>query len=527
VADVVEIVLALRNVRQLLGGAERAADTVEGVGTTTARAGRRARIGWRSIVGWAGAAGAVYGASRFAQGALGATETLGRSTLALSRTTGLDAETSSAWASVLQARGVDTTLFQRGLVKFSREIERTRAGTAGHDSALEQLGFSTSDVSIRSGETEGVLLRVSDALSKLRNPAERAALAQTLFGRQGLQLAPLLFKGRQAIEEQLALARRYGATLTGKSAKAISELMQRQRELRLAYLGVQLQLGQALLPITLKLSQAAVTIARAASPLTRNSALLAVALGLLAAAFLAYQLSLLQAAIASLGFDAASLTTLAIVAGIVVAALVLGAGLYLLARHWRAIERAMLGALRAMRGAVERVLAWTRDNWPLLLVILLGPFGLALALIVTRRDRIVAAGGDALGFLGRQWRRLRALIESIPGRLLGGLGRAGGSAGRALDLAAPALPGMQQGGAVSEAGGVLVGERGPELVSLPARATITRLPESAPGSLPGADLTGFGEAVITARLLLEGTREEFARASGRYQPGQGRLRLAG
>src|SRR5215472_4883277 len=104
----VEISLILRNVRKFIDDANKASKSVEGVGTAAEKTGKKAGVSWKSLAKWGGAATALYGAQRFVRGAVNATEDLGKSTLALNRTTHLDIATSSEWAAVLQTRGVQT-----------------------------------------------------------------------------------------------------------------------------------------------------------------------------------------------------------------------------------------------------------------------------------------------------------------------------------------------------------------------------------------------------------------------------------
>lgn len=67
----------------------------------------------------------------------------------------------------------------------------------------------------------------------------------------------------------------------------------------------------------------------------------------------------------------------------------------------------VVGAFGAMSTAVSGVINFVRNNWPLLLAILTGPFGLAVRAIATHFDTIV-------GF-----------VKSLPGRITGAIGNVG------------------------------------------------------------------------------------------------------
>lgn len=507
-ADVVEIMLALRQVRQFISGANRASGAIEGIGRSTEKAGKKAGMGWKGIAKFAGGAAALYGAQRYIRGAVTATEDLAKGGLALQRTTGMDIETSSKWAAVLKVRGVQANMFQRGLVKLSKEMEKTRAGTKKHNSALEQLGITNKDVAIRTGDTESVIFKVSDALSKMRNPAKRAALAQTLFARQAIQLAPLLFKGSDALREQLGLAEKYGATLGGKTPKQIKELIAHEREMKLATLGLKVSLGTALMPAILSVSEVVISLTRVLQPFLRNATLMKVTIIALTVAFVLWKIAMIAATIANLALNATLLITVGIVLLAIIVLAALAIGFYLLYKK--------VGWFRA---AVQATWGWIKKNWPLLLAILLGPFAIAALLIVRNFDKIKAAASGvahafvvafgtvkeavrgAINFLVRAWNSLQF---RVPGFKKGPIHFGG------FKLGVPKLAELALGGRVIGAGAALVGERGPEVVALPQGASVVPLPAGA--GLGGAG--GFGEANITTRVFLDS--REIAQAVGRY-----------
>jgi hypothetical protein len=82
--------------------------------------------------------------------------------------------------------------------------------------------------------------------------------------------------------------------------------------------------------------------------------------------------------------------TLAAIAPVVALGLAIGAGALLIIKNWDTIK-----------GAFVAVFDWIKANWPLLVAILTGPFGIAVLAIVRNRDTIMEA------------------ITSIPGRIAG------------------------------------------------------------------------------------------------------------
>lgn len=127
------------------------------------------------------------------------------------------------------------------------------------------------------------------------------------------------------------------------------------------------------------------------------------------------------------------------------------------------------------RSAVNGTFSWIQQNWPLLGEIVAAPFTLGMSLALTH--------------LGRIWDFLKALygwvdghvftlhwVNKLPGQ---GLISAVMHPERAMQQGVTgllhSLPGAAAGGTTTTAGLVLVGERGPEVLNLPAGATVSPL----------------------------------------------------
>jgi hypothetical protein len=531
VADTVEIILALRNLRQFLSGTSSASKGIEGVGKSADKSGRQAKAGWKSIAKWGGAAGLLYGATRFVKSAVGATEELGKSTLALNRTTGMSVKTSSEWATVLKARGQNVKPFQMGLIKLSKVMETARLGESKEATTMRELrkqyravslvggkdapkalakldtqmqrahatGEKTREIwtrlgvsmdAIKRGDIQTVLAQTSDAFARMKNPAERAALAQQLFSRQGRELAPLLFKGSKAINEQLKTAGKY-VNFREKDAAAVAEEIKHQRELRMAYLGVQTQLGTALLPVLTSATGLLIKMLDVLRPLTNNALAFKIALAALTIAFIAYKIALIAATLAETGFVIAGAPLWVILLGVAAALVAVGIATYFVVKHWDTLKH-----------AAEVVWTWIKGHWPLLVGILVAPWVVAIVQIIKHWDDLKRWARELVDFIIGQFERLLNWMKTIPSKIPGLLGKAGGALGWAAKHAPGAVGAMfagQHGGVVPHASRVLVGEVGPEVVSLPRGATVTPLPAAA--GLAGAGV--FESAVIPVQVVLD------------------------
>jgi hypothetical protein len=141
----------------------------------------------------------------------------------------------------------------------------------------------------------------------------------------------------------------------------------------------------------------------------------AIGVGAMVVAFQAYQLTLTIVGAATKAYAAVQAALNLVMSlnpiGIVLLALVgLAAGLvyaYKKSETFRDIVNAVFGKVRdiavgvfsAVVGAVKTAIDWVKSNWPLLLGILTGPFGLAVILIARNWDAIKTAAQSALRFV--------------------------------------------------------------------------------------------------------------------------------
>jgi hypothetical protein len=117
--------------------------------------------------------------------------------------------------------GISTGQLDAGLARLSRTLGEAGEGSRAALDAFARLGVNVRDSAGRLRTAEQVLPEIAEALSRIPDPATRAAAAVGLFGRGGQALLPLLSQGAagfQAFERQ---ARSFGAVLSEElSARA-------------------------------------------------------------------------------------------------------------------------------------------------------------------------------------------------------------------------------------------------------------------------------------------------------------------
>lgn len=166
--------------------------------------------------------------------------------------------------------------------------------------------------------------------------------------------------------------------------------------------------------------------------------------------------------------------------------------------------------VRWFRNAVNNTWSWIRANWPLLLKILTGPIGFAVGFIISKWSTLKSAATNTAQWIRNAFNNVVAFFKALPGRVGGafrgmwnGLKEGFRSAinfiirgwnglefkvpGVKLPGPLPDIPGftvgvpdiplLASGGIATSYGAAIVGDNGPELLSLVPGARIDPLPD--------------------------------------------------
>lgn len=117
--------------------------------------------------------------------------------------------------------GISQEEMDKSLAKLTRTIGQAVNGSKEQVNAFKQLGISIKDANGNVLNASDAIPKIADALAKVENPAQRAAMLTTLFGKAGQKLEPLLSGGSAAVNELRAAAYKLGVVLSADSiAKA-------------------------------------------------------------------------------------------------------------------------------------------------------------------------------------------------------------------------------------------------------------------------------------------------------------------
>ena len=125
---------------------------------------------------------------------------------------------------------------------------------AKNDEAAKQLGIEYRD-------SRGNLLPMTDIVSNLSErfkdmPAgvNRTALATAAFGRSGINMLPILAKGKEGLKGLYDESNKLGLTMSGKDLEAAKKFTLQQRYLHAAVTGAQVAIGRVLMPVMIRMA---------------------------------------------------------------------------------------------------------------------------------------------------------------------------------------------------------------------------------------------------------------------------------
>jgi hypothetical protein len=190
----------------------------------------------------AGLAGVGLAAAAFAGKSIGAFQQVGGESLKLQRYMGGTIEDASRLGHVAAMTGIDSESMAKSMGVLSKNLVANSAVAKG-------LGVSYRDANGDMLPMTEILPQLADKFAGMEAGPEKTALALKLFGKQGMNMLPMLNKGAEGIKALTAESDALGTTLTDKDAQAVKDATANKRKMSQAVKGLQISIGKNLLPI--------------------------------------------------------------------------------------------------------------------------------------------------------------------------------------------------------------------------------------------------------------------------------------
>jgi hypothetical protein len=139
--------------------------------------------------------------------------------------------------------------FDTGVKKMQNTIADAERGVQPAVDAIERLGLSVQQVAALSPEQQ--FMTIGDALSRIKDPAARAAAAVDIFGRAGTNMLPVFSEGAAGVEKFMQRARELGVVMSSQMAKDAGDLHHQMEEVWAVVKSAGNAVAEALVP-TLK-----------------------------------------------------------------------------------------------------------------------------------------------------------------------------------------------------------------------------------------------------------------------------------
>jgi len=177
--------------------------------------------------------------------------------------TGVSAQELSEWDHVATMSGASVEAMRGALARLPSIMGQVDSGSATMRRTFRDLGVSVEGADGQLRATGDVMGDVVGALSRIRNPTERAAAATRVFGRSGRELVGVLGQGEEGIAALRAEVRDlYGGSLPA-FVEAASRADDAQNRLNLQMRAMGVVVGAEVLPVVADLLEQAVAGGRA------------------------------------------------------------------------------------------------------------------------------------------------------------------------------------------------------------------------------------------------------------------------
>ena len=201
----------------------------------------------------------------FGKNSINAFEDVGKEVKLLQRYTGDSAEEMSKLRFAAEESGVSAETLAIALGKMSKA-----AATTAGEKKFEAIGVSVKDMNGNMKSSSDIFTEVADKLGGMSNGVEKTNAVMQIFGRSGMELAPLLNQGAAGIAKFKEEAQKFGLVLSQDNLDAVQKNIVAHREFHAAIEGMQVQLGQFLYPaltaVTKAFSEIVPVIAQALKP---------------------------------------------------------------------------------------------------------------------------------------------------------------------------------------------------------------------------------------------------------------------
>ncbi|MGH8579606.1 MAG: hypothetical protein ACREVK_05595 [Gammaproteobacteria bacterium] len=159
---------------------------------------------------------------------------------------GLAAKDLQAFQLATELAGGSTSALTSGLSRMETRIGQAQSGVRSAQTAFSSLGLNFQPLAA-AGPAEA-FRTIADRIAAMGSQTEKAAAAQAIFGRGGVQLLSVLNQGRAGFDSAAEHIKRFGGEITSAGSSAVDLADRKLILVRQAFESIGLRLGQAVAP---------------------------------------------------------------------------------------------------------------------------------------------------------------------------------------------------------------------------------------------------------------------------------------
>ena len=204
--------------------------------------------GFEKLMSTMGALGGILAGGAMFKEAIDKTLEWNGEVMKLSRTLGITSEDASGLAVALHHVGIGGDTFTGIAMKMTKQMR-------ANGEAFDKLGVSTKDSNGEWRNTSEVMVDAIEKLNSMQAGTDRNVAAQALFGARVGDLGPLLRINKDLLEESAEKAKKYNLVVGPEGAAQTRAYKDAMKDVQLITQSLQVQVGNVLMPILLKLGQ--------------------------------------------------------------------------------------------------------------------------------------------------------------------------------------------------------------------------------------------------------------------------------
>ena len=164
----------------------------------------------------------------------------------MSQKLGMSAKAYQEWDYVLNQSGADIESMGAGFKSLTNLVDKATSGNDKAAASFEKLGISTRD--LKDMSREDIFALTVKRMQEMGDTTDRAALANTIFGKSGQGLAPLLNQTAEATQNLKDKANELGFVMSDEAVDASVKFTDSMDTLKRTFEGVKNSITSELLP---------------------------------------------------------------------------------------------------------------------------------------------------------------------------------------------------------------------------------------------------------------------------------------